>query len=129
LTGVGQGAAKERVGGLLLRLALTAVGEDVLRPGATIPMPLTQRHLAGATGLTPVHVNRVLRQLREEQILELRDGNFVVLDAKKLLALTEPGADWATTAPPRTGSAQESGHNQARPWTVDRSGPGAIGFG
>ena len=101
LTMVGQGSAKERVGGLLWRLALTAVGGDLIRPGAIIPMPLTQRHIAEATGLTPVHVNRVLRQLREEQILELRDGNLIALDAKKFLALAEPGADWATAVQSR----------------------------
>jgi CRP-like cAMP-binding protein len=35
------------------------------------PMPLTQHDLADITGLTPVHVNRVLQSLRSQGLMEL----------------------------------------------------------
>ena len=33
------------------------------------PLPINQEQLADATGLTPVHVNRVLRSLTEEGLI------------------------------------------------------------
>lgn len=41
-------------------------------------MPLTQLVLADALGLTPIHVNRVLRTLREDGVMELHGGTLVV---------------------------------------------------
>ena len=35
-------------------------------------LPATQEHLADALGLTPVHVNRVLKRLREDGLVEIR---------------------------------------------------------
>ena len=47
-------------------------------------MPLTQVVLADALGLTPIHVNRVLRRLREEGVMELHGGELVVHDPARL---------------------------------------------
>ena len=91
LTTLGQGNAKERIGSLLAELAAIAVGEGAIRTGVVLKLPLTQRHIGEATGLTSIHVNRVLRQLREEGVVELRDGKLIVIDAGKLQALGHPG--------------------------------------
>jgi len=94
LTGLGLGNAKERIGGLLWRLAVTGAGQLArLQEGCVVPMPLTQRHIAEATGLTSIHVNRVLRQLRENHVVELRDAKLTILNVKKLRAIAEPGVD------------------------------------
>ena len=50
----------------------------------SIPFPLTQEELADATGLTPVHVNRVLKQLREAGLIELQGRRLTILDPKRL---------------------------------------------
>lgn len=50
-------------------------------------MPLTQIVIADAVGLTPVHVNRVLRQLREGKVMDLRSGSLTVLDPAKLASI------------------------------------------
>ena len=42
--------------------------------------PLTQQDLGEACGLTSVHVNRMLRQLREDGLVELRSGTVQILD-------------------------------------------------
>ena len=53
-------------------------------PGDKIPFPLTQEELADATGLTPVHVNRTLKQLREQGLIELKGKTLTILDAPGL---------------------------------------------
>lgn len=47
-------------------------------------MPLTQLVLADALGLTPVHVNRVLRELKEAEVMELSQGSLKIIDSSKL---------------------------------------------
>lgn len=78
LVGVGRRDAAERMAHFLLelgaRLALIDMGS---REGYACP--LTQYHLADALGLSAVHVNRVLRQLREKGLVTFRDG-FVAFE-------------------------------------------------
>lgn len=83
LASIGQLSAKERVAMLLWDLAVTDGAGASSFPSVT-PMPLTQRHLAEATGLTSIHINRVLRRLREEHVLELRQGRLHILSPDKL---------------------------------------------
>ena len=73
LVDVGRRNAAERLAHFMLelgaRLALVGLGS---REG--FACPLTQYLLADALGLSAVHVNRVLRQLREANLLTFRDG-------------------------------------------------------
>ncbi len=50
----------------------------------SFPFLMTQEELADATGLTPVHVNRTLQQLRSEGLIDLKQKVLTVLDAKGL---------------------------------------------
>ncbi|MCL9997903.1 MAG: Crp/Fnr family transcriptional regulator [Erythrobacter sp.] len=47
-------------------------------------MPLTQLVLADALGLTPVHVNRVLRELKRAEVMELSQGSLKIINSSKL---------------------------------------------
>jgi hypothetical protein len=47
-----------------------------LAPDARCFFPITQRDLADAAGLSTVHVNRVLRDLRERGLIEWRGRNL-----------------------------------------------------
>jgi CRP-like cAMP-binding protein len=49
-------------------------------PDKTFALPLTQVDLADATGLTAVHANRMLRQLRERKLVAFRQGRVEILD-------------------------------------------------
>ena len=73
LVNVGRRNAAERMAHFLLelgaRLTLVRFGS---REG--FACPITQYLLADALGLSAVHVNRVLRQLREAKLLTFRDG-------------------------------------------------------
>jgi CRP-like cAMP-binding protein len=67
---LGRLTAYERMAHLLLELhgRLSCAG---LTEGGRFEMPLTQEMLADALGLSVVHVNRTLQQLRRDRIIEL----------------------------------------------------------
>lgn len=52
-------------------------------------LPITQGTLAECLGLTPVHVNRVLRELREAGAVEFRSGRVAIGDLDRLRASAE----------------------------------------
>ena len=49
--------------------------------------PLSQYLLADALGMTSIHINRVLRKLRERNMLLYRDARVTILDMPALVAL------------------------------------------
>lgn len=78
LVGIGRRDAAERVAHFLLelhaRLSLVGIGSP-----DGYACPLSQYHLADALGLSAIHVNRVLRLLREKNLVTFRNG-FVRFD-------------------------------------------------
>jgi CRP-like cAMP-binding protein len=52
-------------------------------------LPLVQIDLAEATGMTPIHLNRCVRDLRREGIADVRTGQVTVLDKAKLCRIGE----------------------------------------
>jgi CRP-like cAMP-binding protein len=64
------------------RLRLVGMGDDT-----GFDCPLTQYHLADALGLSAVHVNRVLRQLREEGLVTFQKHRVVFGDFDRLSKL------------------------------------------
>ena len=88
LTNVGRRSALERLAHLFceLLLRMRAVG---LASGDGCDLPVTQADLADTTGLTPVHVNRSLQELRKQGLIELRNKRLKILDLPRLRALAE----------------------------------------
>jgi CRP-like cAMP-binding protein len=79
IVSVGARSAAVRLAHLFceMYLRLERVGlADSLR----FDLPVTQIDLADATGLTAVHCNRMLRQLREQGLVEFRSGVAEILD-------------------------------------------------
>jgi CRP-like cAMP-binding protein len=68
IVNVGQRNARTRISHLLcefgLRLKLAGLGKDNV-----YELPMTQEQLADTTGLTPVHVNRTLKTLAQEGLI------------------------------------------------------------
>ena len=56
--------------------------------GQKMFLPLTQEHIGDATGLTGVHVNRVLRNLQKEGIVEFHYRQLLIIDSEKLVAVS-----------------------------------------
>lgn len=85
---LGRQSAYERVVHLLLELheRLEIVG---LAKGGSFRVPLTQEHLADALGLSLVHVNRTIQQLRSDGLIELRSGAVTLTKPAKLMALVD----------------------------------------
>lgn len=85
---LGRRKAIERTAHLFceLRLRLLAVG---LGGERGYRLPITQNELAECLGLTNVHVNRVLRELRERQAVEFRSGEVAIRDLPGLEAIAE----------------------------------------
>lgn len=80
---LGQLSAEERLADLLLELAerLELCG---LVDHGRFEMPLTQQVLADATGLTVVHVNRMVRALRRQNDIAWTDGSLTLKNPASL---------------------------------------------
>jgi CRP-like cAMP-binding protein len=85
---LGRMTAYERMAHLFLelrwRLAVVGLGTD-----RKFPMPLTQEVLADALGLSIVHVNRTLQQLRREGLIEARNGYVEILKPEVLVSAAD----------------------------------------
>jgi CRP-like cAMP-binding protein len=95
LTITGQGNSLERVARILWGLASKLSKSAAVPAGATFKVPLTQRLIADAGGLTPVHVNRIVRRLREQRVVDLHDGVMVVENPGRLAAVANAYQDSA----------------------------------
>lgn len=69
-----------------LHVRLGIVG---LTDGMSYPLSLTQVELAECLGLTSVHINRTMQQLRSEGLVEFRSGRVTLLDLPALQAVAE----------------------------------------
>lgn len=83
IVSMGRRTARERIAHLMceLYIRMRNIG---LANDANCNMPLTQLVIADAVGLTPVHVNRVLKSLRVEKVMELSAGSLTILDPVQL---------------------------------------------
>jgi CRP-like cAMP-binding protein len=86
LVNIGRRTAIERTAHFFMELAerLSLIG---LATQTEFKCPLSQYVLADALGLTAIHVNRVLRQLREQDLLTLRKGSVRIHDLNRLRRL------------------------------------------
>jgi len=74
---------------LSARIDAAATGHEA----ATYTIPLTQTDLGDALGLSTVHTNRVLQELRGLRLIEFANGHLTIPDRKRLasLAAFDPG--------------------------------------
>ena len=70
---------------LLYRMRVIGLVEETGR-GASFDFAATQPQIADAMGLTAVHVNRTLQQLRDAELVSFRTRRVVVLDEQRLSA-------------------------------------------
>ena len=83
LLSIGQRSPLERLSHLFVELfcRLKAVG---LATGLGFDLPITQNHLAEANGLSLVHLNRTLQEMRREGLIELSDRQLRIVDLDRL---------------------------------------------
>lgn len=95
LLAVGHQSSHERIATFLLQTYDRLVFTGAVAPGVqSFELPLTQTQLAAATGMTPVHINRILRKLREGGIVDVQQGvvHLGDLDALREMACAQPDA-------------------------------------
>jgi CRP-like cAMP-binding protein len=86
---LGRRRADERIARLILRLA-DKVAKRALVRSQCFDFPLRQRHIADATGLTPVHVSKVLGELQRAGLIDISSRSLTILNAAELQRV----ADW-----------------------------------
>lgn len=88
LADAGRRSAYERVAHLVLEIAtrLETVG---LADQSMFVMPLTQGRMADVVGLSVPHINRMLRRLRDEGLIEMKGQRVQILDRDALSALAD----------------------------------------
>ena len=104
LASIGRTSARARVASLLCEIhrRMQVLG---LAAGGTIQLPLTQEDIGDATGLTAVHVNRMMRGLADDGVIERSGSQLKVLDEGRLCAeanfLDRHGLETSWLPPPR----------------------------
>jgi len=83
MVGLGRRSAYARIAHLLCEMGqrLQVIG---LAQNGSYDLPVTQTELADALGLTTVHVNRTLQQLRHEGLITVRGGTVTLSDPEGL---------------------------------------------
>lgn len=85
---LGQRSAISRMAHLFCELHVRLSIVDKTR-GDTFDFPLTQRELAECLGLTVVHVNRTLQELRRKGLIEAEHRHITILDRRGLEAIAD----------------------------------------
>jgi CRP-like cAMP-binding protein len=85
LAGVGRRTAHQRIAHVICEVyvKIRSVG---LADGPAFELPVTQAELADSLGLSSVHVNRVLQDLRREEMITYRGKYVVIVDWDRLRA-------------------------------------------
>jgi CRP-like cAMP-binding protein len=69
-----------------MRVRFNVIG---MTEGDTYALPLTQTDLSECLGLTAIHVNRTLKELREENIVQFKGGRVTIQNLAQLERIAE----------------------------------------
>lgn len=97
MTSIGRRSARERVAHLLLELFTRYRAQWPGNRIEEMTLPITQEHIGDATGLTFVHVNRVLSTLRKERIVHFHYRRLRILDPDRLIEVAGVDPEMAAT--------------------------------
>lgn len=125
LIDIGRRSACQGMAHLILELfhRLRLVGEA--EPDS-FALPLTQETLADALGLTMVHVNRTLRQLRADGLVGLDNGLLTILDRERLTALAGFDPSYLHHGPVSHAAADRSARAEGTGDTLPRRADRAV---
>lgn len=97
IVSLGRRDARGRIAYLLCELLwrYAAIG---LTNGDKFKLPLTQTELGDALGLTPVHVNRILKEFRERRLLAIEHKVIDLIDVPGLQEIAAFNKDYLQLA-------------------------------
>jgi CRP-like cAMP-binding protein len=85
---VGQRSGISRMAHLILEIYTRLKTIGATKDGA-FRFPVTQLQLGQAIGMSSVHVNRILQELRAEGLLQIGHSEIVIYDERKLRELAD----------------------------------------
>ncbi len=88
LVNVGRKNARSRIAHLLCEIAVRSFHGGRMKNGG-YPFPITQEQIGDALGLTSVHVNRSIRALRDEGVVQMSRQEVTILDWQRLASIAE----------------------------------------
>jgi CRP-like cAMP-binding protein len=102
LMAAGRKTAKESVAFVLLELYYRV--QDQIKNSfnvstQSVDFPITQEDIGDAVGLTNVHVNRVIKELMDEKLIQCHKKRLSILNEKKLSELAEFNPDMISGNP------------------------------
>lgn len=86
---LGRRPADERIARLILKLAKRLAPRGMM-DGKTMEFPLRQRHIADATGLTPVHVSKMMGEFQHAELIRIGGRTLTIVNEPELCRI----ADW-----------------------------------
>ena len=86
IVSMGRRSSIERVAHLMCELYLRSIAAHGATEGE-VALPISQIIFADALGMTPVHINRILRELREAGAMAFSRGSLRVIDPIKLVQI------------------------------------------
>lgn len=90
ISDLGRRNAVGRIAQLILELEGRLARRNLVQNHA-FEFPLRQEHIADATGLTGAHVNRVLSEMRKNDLIDLVPRRLRILDYERLVRVAEEG--------------------------------------
>ena len=89
LCNLGQRDAFHRIAHLFCELHARTKAIGLVSPDGALPLPITQTELADTVGLTNVHVNRALQELRATNLIEFRSGVLTIHNVDQLRDMSD----------------------------------------
>lgn len=88
LVNIGCRSAIERIAHLICELYLRLEVVDLAKEGS-FDLPLTQSELADTIGISNVHLNRTLKELRDKGLIHYKKGRIIIINWKVLNDIAE----------------------------------------
>lgn len=85
---LGRQSAHERTTHFLLELRQRCRLAGI-NDGERFPLPLTQEVMSDALGLSIVHLNRTLQQMKRERLIEIKSGAVTIIDAARMAVIAD----------------------------------------
>ena len=87
---LGRASAPARIARLILSLMARLAARGLV-DGMEFDLPLRQQHIADATGLTTVHVSRVVNKFRKESLVDLARRRIRIVNLAELQRVADEG--------------------------------------
>jgi CRP-like cAMP-binding protein len=107
LTAISCFDARGRLGMMLLDFYKRLRSRKLIAAGI-YHLPLTQQHIGDYLGLTVVHVNRVLKSLRDNGVARLERNCVTILDLDRLILLARGVSDTSSKLDPNNAGGSEN---------------------